>query len=120
MTTDQLVRLHAMIDQAVAKEPWIISTFGLPCIGLGGTFRMISKIHQKLHHYSLPLTHHYELANEDVTQLMVHLMPLDAEKRKKMYAVSKDRADLIAAGIAIAERLIMHMRASHLMISGSG
>lgn len=120
MNDDQLARLHAMIDQAVASQPWIISTHGLPCIGLGGTFRTISKLHQKLHHYSLHVTHHYELACDDVQTLLTTLMPLDTEKRKKQYAVSKDRADLIAPGMAIASRLLLHMRASHLLISGSG
>jgi exopolyphosphatase/guanosine-5'-triphosphate,3'-diphosphate pyrophosphatase len=120
MNDDQLNRLHEMIDLAVAAEPWIASSHGLPCIGLGGTFRTISKLHQKLQHYSLSITHHYELAGEDVAALVRQLMPLDSERRKKIYGVSKDRADLIVPGMVIASRLFNHMRASHLLISGSG
>ncbi len=120
MSEEQVHQMEQMIEISVSKEKWISSSPGLPCIGVGGTFRTIAKLDQHVTDYSLSLTHHYELTESNARNVYSKLFPLDPEKRKKIYGVSKDRADLIIPGMLIALTLIRIIKGTHFVISGNG
>ncbi|WP_199615699.1 Ppx/GppA phosphatase family protein [Paenibacillus alkalitolerans] len=112
--------IRAMVDGAVASEPWIAETPGLPLVGLGGTVRSLCKIDQKRKKYSLPLTHNYTMSAEDMDATMQLLRETPYEKRKKIEGLSKDRADIIVPGAVILHTLFRRTSASHYVISGAG
>lgn len=117
---EQLKQIRQMVQEAVANEPWIRMHPGLPLIGLGGTIRTLSKIHQKKHKYSLPVTHNYPISAMDMNEMMNGLSSLTAEKRKKVDGLSKDRHDIIVPGMTILQTLFEAAGATHYVISGAG
>ncbi|TDG00725.1 Ppx/GppA phosphatase family protein [Paenibacillus piri] len=117
---EQLKSIRHMVQQAVAQEPWLRMHPGLPLVGLGGTIRTLSKIHQKKHKYSLPVTHNYSIAAAPMDELMKWLASLPADKRKKVDGLSKDRFDIIIPGMTILQALFQATGASGYTISGAG
>jgi exopolyphosphatase/guanosine-5'-triphosphate,3'-diphosphate pyrophosphatase len=117
---EQIRSIRHMVLQALNEEPWIKENPGLPMIGLGGTFRSLSKINQKKLKYSLPIPHNYSMSGSEMDELMRLLPTLPAQKRKKLDGLSKDRFDIIVPGITIAQALFQASGASHYVISGAG
>ncbi len=116
----QTHQIRNMIQKALLKFPWTKKHQGLPLIGLGGTFRNVCKINQRLKQYSLSEAHNYEMSNKDVNQLLEIIKGLSITELKRLDGLSKDRADIILPGICILKTIADHVASSHYIISGSG
>ncbi|WP_426452067.1 Ppx/GppA family phosphatase [Paenibacillus sp. S-38] len=116
----QLKAIREMVEEALAREPWIASSPGLPLVGLGGGVRTLCKINQRRRRYSLPQTHNYPLPASDVDELVSWLPGLPAEKRKKVEGLSKDRFDIIIPGMIILQTVFQTVHGSHYIVSGAG
>ncbi len=112
--------LRALVQQAVAGEPWLTSQPGLPLIGLGGTVRALCKIDQRSRRYSLPIMHNYRMTPEDTANWVTLLQSMKMEQRKKIEGLPKDRADIIVPGLHILHSIFELTGASHYIISGAG
>jgi exopolyphosphatase/guanosine-5'-triphosphate,3'-diphosphate pyrophosphatase len=117
---EQLKNIRLMVQQAIAKEPWIQQHPGLPLIGMGGTIRSLCKISQKKRKYSLPLAHNYIMKADEMDDLIKWLPSLPPDKRKKVDGLSKDRYDIIIPGMLILDALFQASRCTHYVISGAG
>jgi exopolyphosphatase / guanosine-5'-triphosphate,3'-diphosphate pyrophosphatase len=121
MPTDtEAANIRQMVMEAVAAHPWISDSPDLPVIGLGGTIRALGKMSQKWYKHSLPLAHNYKLQPGELDFFLKLLSPLTIDKRKRIDGLSKDRADLIVPGLLILNTLFEAVKASQLIISGSG
>src|SRR5690606_13156588 len=117
---DSRQHIRAMVETALQEHPWIRGHAGLPLVCLGGTTRNACKLVQRGKAYSIPQNHNYCMAGEDIDQLLDRLAPLTVEQRKKIDGMSKDRADLLPAGIAILQTIFGFAGASHYVVSGAG
>ncbi len=115
-----LQQLEAAVREAIAAEPWVAETPGLPLVGIGGTARALAKVHQGYAKYPLPQAHNYAMDAGDTDALFAVLRGTTPEKRKKMPGLSKERVDLIIPGIAILRVFYQACRASRYVICGAG
>ncbi|HEY0829437.1 MAG TPA: Ppx/GppA family phosphatase [Bacilli bacterium] len=116
----QVSAAQQMIENALLEQPWIRNHPGLPLIGLGGTFRSLSRIDQKSRKYSLPLTHNYVISGNDASHLLEKMQSMSINQLKKVEGLTKDRIDIIIPGMVILTTLFKHIQAEHFLISGSG
>ncbi|WP_159881590.1 Ppx/GppA phosphatase family protein [Paenibacillus puerhi] len=119
-SNEQLMGIRYMVEAAVAAEPWIKESPGLPLVGLGGGVRTLCKISQRKRRYSFPQTHHYLIPPEEMDELAAWLPSLPGEKRKKVDGLSKDRIDIIIPGLIILQTLFQQAGATHYLVSGAG
>lgn len=119
-TDFDIAEIKQMVEDALQSHSWMRENRGLPLVGLGGTIRSLSKISQRAHKYSLPLTHNYSIPHEEMNRIIEHLSHSSLEQRETLDGLSKDRADIIVPGITILHTIFMHTEASHYVISGSG
>lgn len=118
---DAVDGIAEMVTRAVSKEAsWIASNPGLPLIGLGGTVRSLCKMDQRERHYSLPITHHYQMDGEASARWIGKLRSMTFAQRKRIEGLSKGRADIIVPGLIILDTLFRLTGASQYIVSGAG
>jgi exopolyphosphatase/guanosine-5'-triphosphate,3'-diphosphate pyrophosphatase len=120
ISTSNLAALRKHVEKQLIKTTWLKSKPNLPVIGLGGSFRSLAKINQRGKQYSLPLTHQYEMTIAEVEVIIEQFLTTPFEKRKRINGLAKDRADIIVPGVIILQAILNYVRASQLVISGSG
>jgi exopolyphosphatase/guanosine-5'-triphosphate,3'-diphosphate pyrophosphatase len=114
-------RLERHIDKML-KEGDILSK-GTPklLIGVGGTVRQLARIAQKKEHYPLiPQVHEYTLAKNQVNKILLEIRKSSIENRISSLGVSKDRADILPAGILIISRILEGAKSPLLTVSQHG
>ncbi|GAB6182226.1 Ppx/GppA phosphatase family protein [Desulfotomaculum defluvii] len=117
---DQILNLEKQLKEQLTAVPWLDSARGLEVIGVGGTFRNLGRMDRKRTRYSLNLIHNYRIHSERVKELYQQLQSIPVEERKRIPGLSKERADIIVGGMSIISKLIEHMGAPGVRISGSG
>jgi len=114
-------RLERHIDKTL-HEGDILSK-GIPrlLIGVGGTVRQLARISQKKEHYPLiPQVHGYTLPKNQVNKILMEIRKSSIENRISSLGVSKDRADILPAGILIISRILEGARSPLLTVSQHG
>lgn len=106
----------AYIDTALQKLPDFDSQ---TLIGIGGTFRALTRALMKKEEYPLKKLHAY--ATDDATFLRFSSQILDASPKKlRSLFIKSERFDTIKPGTLILERIIRHLHAKTLICSGVG
>ncbi|MEF2244697.1 Ppx/GppA phosphatase family protein [Paenibacillus sp. IITD108] len=119
-TEHDISSLTKKLEQLLAQHSWIMSSPGLPLIGLGGTIRALSKLDQHRANYPLKTAHHYKLDPNEI-QYFAQLLPsLPLAKRKQLDGLSKSRSDIIAPGVIILNTIMAYIQASSVVVSGTG
>ncbi|MBM7867862.1 HD domain-containing protein [Heliobacterium gestii] len=117
---EQVKNLENYLAEQFAAIEWLKDMASPTIVGLGGTVRNLSKIDRKRKKYSLDITHNYRMAPKDVHEIYRSVKTVSLEQRKKIAGLSKDRADIIVAGLAIVSSLISAAQGGELVVSGSG
>jgi exopolyphosphatase / guanosine-5'-triphosphate,3'-diphosphate pyrophosphatase len=106
----------AYIDEALQGLP----DFGThTLIGIGGTFRALTRALMKKEEYPLKKLHAY---SADATAYLRFIQQLQESPPKKLRAlhIKPDRFDTIKPGALILDRIIRHTRSKTLICSGVG
>ena len=109
--------LFADIDRALSG---LALPAGVRVVGTAGTATSIAAIAQALPVYERDRVHGFTMPVEAVTQQLSRLLSLTLAERRALPGLEPQRADVIAAGVAIFERLLQQVRASDFMISDCG
>jgi len=120
LSDSDLKRMQSMVKQAIQREPWLTNEPGLPMICLGGAARTIAKIEQARTKYPLQRIHHYQMASDQVSDMLGRLQDLPFAQRVSVPGLSKDRVDIIIPGIIILQAMFQHCGCTQYMMSGSG
>ncbi len=115
-----LERLETFLAQKLASIPWLQAGTALPLIGVGGTIRNICKIDRVNKGYSLDITHQYQMNQTDVLIIYNDIKSKSYEELCSMPGVSKDRADILPAGVCAVNKLLEVLGTDRFIISGSG
>ncbi|WP_051330741.1 Ppx/GppA phosphatase family protein [Aneurinibacillus terranovensis] len=118
-TPEEIQSLENYLRSMFATQPWIKKE-NIPLVGMGGTARNLGKIHQKISRYPLPSLHQYEMKTWQIDSVYDYVRPLTIAQLKNVEGLSKERADIIVAGIAIIKVLLEHAECDSLMISNRG
>lgn len=118
-TQAELAALRSFLHDSFTQCPWLRDR-QCPVIAIGGTARNLAKIHQRSVQYSMDSFHHYPMTPEQVAAILEQLRQLPLEERRQFPGISKDRADVIVAGIAVFAGLLNYAGSRQLFISNKG
>lgn len=104
------------IDEALKQLPPLSSK---TLIGIGGTFRALSRALMKKEEYPLNKLHAYTTDNTTFLRFADQIMEATPKKLKSLF-IKPDRFDTIKPGTLILDRIIRHVQASTLVCSGVG
>lgn len=112
-------KIEDFVDRKLDKLDWLPSE-PLPVVGVGGTVRNLAKIHQREIGYPLHKLHNYTFSTDELYDLVDEIAGMSLKERKNLSGLSEERADIIIAGSLVIERLLKHVHAKELTISGCG
>ncbi len=110
-----------IVDQQLAKLPWIDAGRGRTFFAVGGTWRALGKLHMAMVDYPLRVMHGYRLSGRDA------LSVTEAVRKAKRLAdlkggqfVSRARREVLPFGALVLERLVQRMQPSEVVFSVFG
>lgn len=89
-------------------------------VGVGGVFESLGVLCRKSTHYPVDIAHNYEITNTNFNAMYSLVRGLDVDKTKKLKGVSSMRADVFAAGLAIAKAMFNTYINKDLHVSVNG
>jgi exopolyphosphatase/guanosine-5'-triphosphate,3'-diphosphate pyrophosphatase len=93
---------------------------GAALIGTGGTAANLAAVDQALTEYDAARIHGYRLSAAALAVTLERFMGLSIDERRSVPGLEPERADVIAAGVAIYARLFEHLAPSAFIISDRG
>lgn len=115
----ELRKMTLFLEQQFASQTWLANK-RTPLIAMGGTARNLAKIHQRQLQYSMASLHHYTMSESEVGEVLDWVAKMPLEVRKNINGLSKDRADVIIAGITVLHVLLKWTGSDQLIISQKG
>ncbi|MCL2176570.1 MAG: Ppx/GppA family phosphatase [Firmicutes bacterium] len=89
-------------------------------VGVGGSFRNLSKISRLARKYPLEMNHNYQMGEEDIKNVYDLLKVLDIDKRQKLKGLTAGRADTFVSAVSILKSIMDYVNIKSLTISGAG
>ena len=114
--TDNIAGAIEYIDNALQELPPMNAQ---TLIGIGGTFRALSRSLMKKDSYPLSKLHAYTTDQSTFLRFAAQIMEASPKKLKSLY-IKPDRFDTIKPGTLILERIVRHIEAKRLVCSGVG
>ena len=116
-TADQLVALDADIDRHLAP---LALPRGVPLIGTAGTATTMAAVHLALGIYDPDAATGLRLSPAAIDQMRARLAAATVAQRKATAGIESQRADVIAAGVAIYARAMRRMEAPVMITCDRG
>jgi exopolyphosphatase/guanosine-5'-triphosphate,3'-diphosphate pyrophosphatase len=113
-----IVALRAAVREAL--RPWRGRATDHALIAVGGTVRNLASAHQRRIGYPLEVLHGYTLSAAILQGLTEELLGMTRSQRAELGGISRDRADVIAAGAAVIAEVVSVLGAETLQVSGEG
>jgi exopolyphosphatase/guanosine-5'-triphosphate,3'-diphosphate pyrophosphatase len=88
--------------------------------GVGGSLRALARAAVELRDYPLPRADGYELRVRDLEALESILTEMPADRRRSVPGIGGDRAEVIVAGLAVAQELLRVAGRDRLTVSATG
>ncbi|HEX5329018.1 Ppx/GppA phosphatase family protein [Sulfuricurvum sp.] len=114
--TDNITGAIAYIDEALKQlPPFHTDTL----IGIGGTFRALTRALMKKEDYPLKKLHAYTTQSDSFLRFTDQIQDATPKKLRSLF-IKPDRFDTIKPGSLILERIIRHLEVNTLLCSGVG
>ncbi|RQD68893.1 MAG: exopolyphosphatase [Tindallia sp. MSAO_Bac2] len=120
ISPEKVAKVEACITKELEKLEWLKALKHYPVIGLGGTIRTLAKMDKHKIGYPLESLHNYQMTFDEVEEAYSKVTRGTVPEIKKLPGINKDRADIIAAGLAPVHALMKRMKTEKLVISGNG
>ncbi len=117
-TVREAADLRLAIDQELNALRWNFVPDVM--VGTAGTVTTVCAVALKLDSYNPALVHGHRLSKEDVASVLRQFGAVPLEERKKIPGLIEGRADVIFAGTAILERVMVEFGAESLLVSDQG
>ncbi|MGA9045539.1 Ppx/GppA family phosphatase [Sulfuricurvum sp.] len=114
--TNDISGAIAYIDEALKQLPEFNTT---TLIGIGGTFRALTRALMKKENYPLKKLHAYTTDTVTFSRFTDQIQEAGPKKLRSLF-IKPDRFDTIKPGTLILERIIRYTRTKTLMCSGVG
>lgn len=116
----QLKSLEVFVKLKLNEIPWLASCQGMQLIGIGGTVRSIARINQRMTDYPFDELHNYFMDPSEVSTVYSKLKGMSLKERMDVPGLSKDRADIILAGVLAVCAVLKVIRIPVIRVSSSG
>ncbi len=113
-------RAEEIISKALEDQPLLEANKGLPFYAVGGSWRMLARIHMLHHDYPLHVLHHYTIPAVDVLDLTRLVKGSKLSSLLQIPGVSAAWARTLPYAAAVLERLMVLTEAEDVVISALG
>lgn len=120
MDRNSELELKKYLKNQLGKVAWLSEVKNLPFIGVGGTVRNLGKISRKFNNYPIDRSHNYLMESDEVLNIYSLMKYKDAEQRKKIKGLSKERSDMFLGAASVAAAIIEYCNIPQMIVSGSG
>ncbi|MDR3600606.1 MAG: exopolyphosphatase [Desulfosporosinus sp.] len=120
MNSDTEKELNKYLASQFKKVTWLEGVKDLPLIGVGGTVRNIGRISRKTVNYPIDRSHNYQMESSEVFDIYDSIKYKNAEQRRKIKGLSKERSDMFIGAFSVATALLTFCNNRQLIVSGSG
>ncbi|MEG1520755.1 MAG: hypothetical protein RR458_07170, partial [Clostridia bacterium] len=118
---EQTQKVEEYFTEQLTKIEWLKDIDpDTQVIGVGGSFRNLAKISQKVKRYPLDMVHNYRLPKHDFVALYDMLRTLDLDKKMNIKGIGTGRADILPSAFAAMKSLSDYVGAEEFVISSSG
>ncbi|WP_158735085.1 Ppx/GppA family phosphatase [Alteribacillus sp. YIM 98480] len=117
---NDLQKLTHFIKEQFSTLAWLKHAHNLPIIGIGGSARNMSLVHQSQINYSLAGLHQYKMDANDINTTMALLENSSLKERENIDGLSKDRADVIIPAVRVIFMLLEYTAADYFLMSNKG
>lgn len=121
LTGDRIERALPLVDEAIAKVPWLAQGKGRPFYAVGGTWRALAKVHMEQSNYPLRVMHGYTIPTRSALDFCEQF------RRVKKLAqvpgisdVARARREVLPYGVLVLERILRKLESSHVVFSVFG
>ncbi|MFN7251236.1 MAG: exopolyphosphatase [Anaerobacillus sp.] len=118
-TIDELTKLRIFLQNQFQSLPWL-NEVGMPIVGIGGSSRNLSLIHQRKTAYPLSGLHQYEMSYEAIKEITNNLSTLSVKERQFIDGLSKDRTDIIIPAAEAITKLMEVASGKTFIMSNKG
>ena len=116
-TTEQVTNLISGIDRALAG---LSLPQGACLVGSAGTATTIASVERRLRQYDPALVQGFSLPRHAVERQLARYLELTLAERRRLVGLEPERADVIAAGVAIFTRLLDRLAAPRFIVNERG
>ncbi|WP_185819797.1 exopolyphosphatase [Salibacterium salarium] len=115
-----LKKLSEYVIEQCKTIPWLQEAKKLPIIGIGGSARNMSLVHQSQVNYPLAGLHQYEMSINELKSMMQLFENSSLKEREHIDGLSKDRADVIVPAVRVIHEIADYIQADYFMMSNKG
>ena len=113
--------IEEYIGNQLAEIPWLKEIEpDVQLIGVGGSFRNLATISQRLRRYPLSAIHNYAIGKEEFLNIYDTIRVLPVDKRAKIKGPNEERADIFVAALAGMKSFFDATNFGNVVISASG
>ncbi len=118
---EQTLKIEEYVREELSKIEWLKDLDpDVQLIGVGGSFRNLAKISQKVKRYPMDMVHNYRIAKHDFTSLYEMIRNLDLDKKKNIKGIGSGRADILPGAFAAMKAFADHIGSEEFVVSSSG
>ncbi|ARK29356.1 Exopolyphosphatase [Halalkalibacter krulwichiae] len=119
-TNESITSLKQFIKVQLDTLPWLKEKETLPVIGIGGSARNLSLIHQYQTEYPLAGIHQYEIPQQELIEINQMLQQSTLEERMHLEGLSKDRVEIIIPAVEVIKSLTDYVQSESFIMSSKG
>jgi exopolyphosphatase/guanosine-5'-triphosphate,3'-diphosphate pyrophosphatase len=109
-------RIRGLLDDRLPAK-----NLGIPAvIGSGGTLAALARVVMDLRKESFERVHGYEMRRADVKRALERLRSMKPAERAALPGLSKQRSDIIVAGVAILNEAMRRLRVNVVRVNDQG
>ena len=113
-------KLEEFVSDKIRKIEWLEHLEDMTIVGLGGSIRNLSKVHQSRTGLLLGGIHNYSMNAVEVNETYDMITKTEVQERRKLPGLGRDRADIIIGGLVPMKTIMGHVRSNRLVIGGHG
>ncbi len=118
---EQALKVEEYFKEQLAKIEWLKELDpDIQLIGVGGSFRNLAKISQKVRRYPLDMVHNYRIQKDHFIALYEMIRGLDLDKKMNIKGISSGRADILPAAFAMMKAMSDYTDLNEFVASSAG
>lgn len=114
-------QIEEYVSSQIAEVDWLKEIDPeIQLVGVGGSFRNLGTISQRLRRYPLNTIHNYNVTKSEFENIYDTIKVLPLDKRAKIKGLSAERADIFVAALASFKSFLAQTPFENIIVSSSG
>lgn len=89
-------------------------------VGVGGAFRNIASISQRINKYPLEILHNYKVSKADFNKIYDNIKAMNVDQKSTIKGLSSERADIFSAALSAVKAFFDKTKFDSITISSNG